>query len=79
FTIRPPSGTVKTNTALGWRVDRDAAGRRRAHHDGIILGARSVIVLLPDEALAVSILTNLGQVDFDPVEPTQRIAEAFLA
>lgn len=78
FTVRPPSSGAKTNTALGWRLDHDAGGRRVAHHSGSILGGRSVVMLLPEESLAVAILTNLGQVDFDPVEPAQRIAEAFL-
>ena len=31
------------------------------------------------QALAVVVLTNLGQIDVDPLVPAQRIADAFLA
>jgi len=35
-------------------------------------------MMLPDEGAAVAVLTNLGQIDVDPLTPAQQIAEAFL-
>ncbi|MFA7264504.1 MAG: serine hydrolase domain-containing protein [Caulobacter sp.] len=63
---------------VGWRIDRDGQGRRRGSHSGSIAGGRSVVLLLPDDSIAVAILTNLGHVDVDPVAPAQRLAEVFL-
>lgn len=75
--LQPRTGW--TNLALGWCADRDAAGRRRLFHLGTGLGARSIAVVYPDDRLAASILTNLGQVDLDLLPPAQSLAEAFLA
>ncbi|MDP1632985.1 MAG: serine hydrolase domain-containing protein [Caulobacter sp.] len=79
FTPRPPRNAAAVQSGIGWRMDRDGQGRRRAHHVGSIVGGRSIALLLPEAGLSVAILTNLGEVDFDPLAPAQRIAEAFLA
>ena len=79
FTVnraRTPGGG---NFGIAWEVDTDGQGRRRAWHAGSIVGGRSIVMMLPDEALAVTVLTNLGQIDVDPLQPAQRIADAFLA
>ncbi|MFZ5668057.1 MAG: serine hydrolase domain-containing protein [Pseudomonadota bacterium] len=78
-TPTPPRDGRPTTMALGWSADRDPAGRRRLFHAGSSLGARSILVVLPDDGLAVSLLANLGQVPVDPLFPAQRIADAFLA
>ncbi len=44
--------------AFGWRVDRDRDGARIAHHAGVTVGARSVLVLYPDSGMSVSVLSN---------------------
>ncbi|MCY7279488.1 MAG: beta-lactamase family protein [Sphingomonas bacterium] len=43
---------------FGWRTQRDVDGERTAHHAGVTSGARSALVLYPDKALAVSLLSN---------------------
>ncbi|MEH6415881.1 serine hydrolase domain-containing protein [Pseudomonas sp. CGJS7] len=43
---------------FGWRIGRDADGDRIAHHAGITTGARSVLMLWPEQATAVSVLSN---------------------
>ncbi|HRD27221.1 MAG TPA: serine hydrolase domain-containing protein, partial [Caulobacter sp.] len=63
---------------ISWDLDQDSRGRRRAWHAGSIAGGRSIIMMLPDEGAAVAVLTNLGQIDVDPLTPAQQIAEAFL-
>ena len=56
-TDRTPGGTA-TTIGLGWRSVRDIDGARIAHHSGVTNGARSTLVLYPDRALAVSLLSN---------------------
>lgn len=43
---------------FGLRVQRDEDGQRLAHHSGVTDGARSALVLYPDSATAVSVLSN---------------------
>lgn len=43
---------------FGWRVSRDADGRRLAHHAGVAEGARSSLVLYPDHGAATAVLSN---------------------
>lgn len=78
FTIIPSRSPVTDTFGVGWDLDHDSVGRRRAWHAGSIVGGRSVVLMLPDEDLAVTVLTNLGQIDVDPLVPAQRIADAFL-
>ncbi len=74
-----PSRTGATGVfGVGWDVDRDPRGRRRGWHAGSIVGGRSIVMMLPDDGVAVTVLANLGQVDVDPLVPAQRIADAFL-
>lgn len=43
---------------FGWRAERDADGRRLAHHAGVTVGARSSLVLYPDHGTATTVLSN---------------------
>lgn len=43
---------------FGWRVSRTAEGDRIAHHAGVTDGARSALVLWPDEGTSASVLSN---------------------
>lgn len=43
---------------FGIRAQRDVDGERVAHHAGVVMGARSVLLLYPERKLAVSILSN---------------------
>ena len=57
FTPRMPIGGG-TSVGIGWRIGRDAEGRRVAHHGGTIDGGRALLVLFPDSKVVVAILTN---------------------
>ncbi len=78
FTANPSRSSATGVFGVGWDVDRDPKGRRRGWHAGSIVGGRSIVMMLPDDGVAVAMLTNLGQVDVDPLVPAQRIADAFL-
>jgi serine beta-lactamase-like protein LACTB, mitochondrial len=43
---------------FGWRVGRDLDARPIVHHAGVTVGARSVLLLYPEQRLAVSVLSN---------------------
>lgn len=79
FAVNPARAAGGGAFGVAWSLDHDSLGRRRGWHAGSIVGGRSIVMMLPDEALAVTVLTNLGQIDVDPLTPAQRIAEAFLA
>lgn len=44
--------------AFGWRVQEGADGEAMWHHAGATAGARSALLLLPQQGLAVSLLSN---------------------
>lgn len=43
---------------FGWRIATDTDGARIVHHAGVALGARSALVLWPEQSFAVSLLSN---------------------
>ncbi len=53
-----PAGEDGYQLGFGLRVERDEDGQRLAHHSGVTDGARSVLLLYPDQGVAVSILSN---------------------
>jgi len=66
----------ETGYGIGWNImERD--GRRVVYHTGGATGGSDVLVLLPDEGVAVAVLTNLSSQR--PTEAALAIAEAFLA
>lgn len=50
------------HVGLGWRVGADVDGARIAHHAGVTDGARSALVLWPEEDSAASVLSNASWV-----------------
>lgn len=48
----------KTNVGVGWRINRDMAGRATIEHAGSRQGARTVIVYYPEENLSISLMIN---------------------
>lgn len=78
FAVNPARNGGGGAFGVAWNMDQDPRGRRRGWHAGSIVGGRSIVMMLPDQALGVAVLTNLGQVDVDSLTPAQRIAEAFL-
>jgi CubicO group peptidase (beta-lactamase class C family) len=60
FTSQRTRDGPLTNYGLGWQVvERD--GRKWVAHPGRQQGARTLLVLLPSEGIAIAILTNLEQ------------------
>lgn len=47
---------------FGWRVSRDADGRAIAHHAGSAIGARSALVLWPEQQFGIGLLSNASWV-----------------
>lgn len=48
----------RTGVGIAWRIGEDFAGRRIVHHAGSMGGARSVLMLYPNEGLAIATMTN---------------------
>ena len=72
-----PSGEA-LEVGLGWRVGRDAAGRRIAHHSGSQQGCRAFLLLYPDERLVLALVSNLGRIPTSPLDRAQALAAPFL-
>lgn len=62
---------------LGWRINRDSAGRLRWHHAGGQEGARAVLVVYPDQQLSIAFATNATGLPGDVLTPCERLASAF--
>ena len=77
FTSQRTAAGEETGVGLGWRIGKDAAGRRFLHHGGAIEGGRAFLLLYPDEKIAVAILANLSGARFAEGE-AQTLAELFL-
>lgn len=77
WTSQRTSTGGETGVGFGWRVGTDAAGRRIVHHAGAMEGARSLLLLYPDERRAIAVTTNV--LWNAPVELTgQALLEALL-
>lgn len=59
FTLQKLADGSPSRTGLGWRVGEDLNGRRTYHHAGAMPGARSIIVIYPEERMAIAIMTNV--------------------
>jgi CubicO group peptidase (beta-lactamase class C family) len=61
------------NYGLGWRIDPGAAGEdgreslRTVHHGGSIIGGSSFLLLLPEDEVAVAVMTNATLSDPGPL------------
>jgi serine beta-lactamase-like protein LACTB, mitochondrial len=63
FTPQTTAAGDSTGYGIGWRVGRDAAGRRIVHHGGRMPWMRAFLLLHPDQRVAVAVLAN-GPADF---------------
>jgi CubicO group peptidase (beta-lactamase class C family) len=79
FTLQTTADGEATPVGLGWRVDRDEAGRLRYHHAGNPQGARAVVLVYPEQQVSVSVMTNLGGTPRDILGVAAGVAEGFLA
>ena len=77
FTSQRTTTGEETGVGIGWRIGKDAKGRRFLHHGGAIEGGRAFILLYPEENIAVAIVANLSGARFAEAE-AQKLAELFM-
>ena len=77
FTSQRDGDGKETGVGLGWRVAHDASGRRYVHHGGEALGGRAFILVYPDAAVAVALVTNVGFAAIAETEALE-LAQSFL-
>jgi len=58
FTPQRLKNGDSTGVGIGWRIDKDGQERRRFHHGGTIEGGGAIVLALPDDDVAVAIITN---------------------
>jgi CubicO group peptidase (beta-lactamase class C family) len=63
LTPQRDSTGAETRVGFGWRIAKDAAGRRYLHHGGESIGGRAFVLVYPDERVTVGIATNLSFAD----------------
>ncbi len=47
-----------SQVAFGWRIASSIDGERMAHHAGVAIGARSVLLVYPERRVSVALLSN---------------------
>ncbi len=53
-----PTGTDKYQVGFGWRIGKTTEGKTIYHHSGVNQGARTVIMLYPEQELSIAFLSN---------------------
>lgn len=72
-----PAGDDRFQVGFGWRIGEDHLGRTVYHHAGVTTGARSILILYPDNGLTVALLSNAAWTS--TIDQTGfAIADAFL-
>ena len=51
-----------SKVAFGWRIGSSIDGERMAHHAGVSIGARSVLLVYPERRVSVALLSNASWV-----------------
>lgn len=51
-------GSYLYQVGFGWRISKDNRGRTVYHHAGVTPGARSVLILYPEQGLSLAFLSN---------------------
>jgi serine beta-lactamase-like protein LACTB, mitochondrial len=64
FTSQKTTDGKETGVGLGWRIGKDAQGRRIWHHGGDSIGGRAFLLIYPEQKIVVAILTNLSSARF---------------
>jgi CubicO group peptidase (beta-lactamase class C family) len=74
FTVQDPDSSPPLG--LGWRINRDRKGRLRWHHAGGQEGARSSLVVYPDQRLSIAFASNATGTPADVLSPSELLADA---
>jgi CubicO group peptidase (beta-lactamase class C family) len=77
LTPQRTSGGTETIVGFGWRISKDGNGRRFIHHGGDSVGGRGFVLVYPDAAVSVALVTNVSFASFAEKEAL-KIAELFL-
>jgi CubicO group peptidase (beta-lactamase class C family) len=75
FTVQVPDSAPPLG--LGWRINNDSRGRLRWHHAGGQEGARSSLVVYPNQQLSIAFATNATGTPADVLSPSEQIADSF--
>lgn len=78
FTVYTERNERSPPLGLGWRIDEDAASRKRWHHAGGQDGARASLVVYPKERLSIAFATNVTQTPGDVNGSSAKIADVFV-
>jgi serine beta-lactamase-like protein LACTB len=60
FTSQRTADGKETSYGIGWRVERDAAGRRRWSHSGGSVGGSTMLILYPDAKVVLAVVANIS-------------------
>lgn len=74
FTVYVPDSSPPLG--LGWRINRDSRGRLRWHHAGGQEGARSSLVVYPEQQLSIAFASNATGTPGDVLTPSELLADA---
>jgi len=74
FTLHVPDSSPPLG--LGWRINRDSKGRLRWHHAGGQEGARSSLVVYPNQQLSIAFATNATGTPGDVLSPSELLADS---
>lgn len=66
-----------TIVGFGWRIGKDAKGRKIYYHGGASVGGRAILVVYPDSKVIVAILCNLTFANISEVE-VANLADLFI-
>lgn len=69
FTVYVPDSSPPLG--LGWCISRDSRGRRRWHDAGGQHGARSSLVVYPDQQLSIAFASNATGTPGDVLTPSE--------
>jgi hypothetical protein len=78
FTPQSTAAGASTIFGFGWRIIKDAAGRRVVFHGGDAIGGRAFLLAYPDDGLVLAMTSNLGLAQFAEKE-AMFVAEAFFS
>ena len=63
-----------SKVAFGWRIGSSIDGERMAHHAGVSIGARSALLVYPEQRVSVALLSNASWVS--SIEKTAELIAA---
>ncbi len=78
FTSQKLSSGEETGYGIGWRTMVDGEGRRIVSHGGGSVGGSTMLILYPEERVAVALISNISGWPEDRHQLARQLAEPFL-